>query len=138
MNLIIFDIDGTLTHINEEDSKCFAKAIKDVLQVNIDTNWASYRYSTDSGIIKEIYESFFKREPSETEINTIQEYFFTYLNDACLTDPAFIKPIIGADTISPKYSPVRKSGCNVVCDQSSHWSHCARTLAFSDQNSPLL
>lgn len=33
MNLIIFDIDGTLTQTNEVDSKCFARAIKDILQI---------------------------------------------------------------------------------------------------------
>ncbi|HEX4045030.1 MAG TPA: HAD hydrolase-like protein [Gammaproteobacteria bacterium] len=103
MNLIIFDIDGTLTQTNEMDSTCFAQAIEDALQIKgLNTDWASYRYSTDSGLLKEIYESFFKREPTKQEVISIQERFVTYLNNAWTVNRALITPIPGADTLFQK------------------------------------
>lgn len=70
MNLIVFDIDGTLTQTNNVDSLCFTKAIKDTLQITeLNTDWASYQYSTDSGLLTEIYENFLQRPPSIEEIN---------------------------------------------------------------------
>jgi len=102
MNLIVFDIDGTLTH-SEMDTKCFAQAIEDVLQVNnLDTDWSSYRYSTESGILKEIYELLTDRIPTEQEITSIQKLFVTYLNNTLSENPSLIVPIPGANTIFQK------------------------------------
>jgi beta-phosphoglucomutase-like phosphatase (HAD superfamily) len=53
MNIVLFDIDGTLTESNEIDSICFADAFRDVFGVEIDTNWGSYQHTTDSGIVVE-------------------------------------------------------------------------------------
>ena len=101
MNLIIFDIDGTLTQ-TEMDTKCFAQAIEDVLQIkNLNTDWSSYRYSTEAGILKEIYESFAKI-PTEEEINSIQKLFLTYLNDTLSKNSSLITPVPGANTIFHK------------------------------------
>jgi len=48
MNLILFDIDGTLTQTNAVDSE----VLTDVLQKELDiaylnNNWTDYKYSTD-------------------------------------------------------------------------------------------
>jgi phosphoglycolate phosphatase-like HAD superfamily hydrolase len=53
MPLALFDIDGTLTASNEIDSVCFADAFRDVFGIEIDTNWDSYEYTTDRGIVSE-------------------------------------------------------------------------------------
>ncbi len=103
MNLIIFDIDGTLTQTNEVDSICFAQAIMDVLDIpELNTNWASYKYSTDSGLLNEIFESHFQRLPTEDEINTIKDRFVSYLKQAWLNDKFLYSPILGAETIFRK------------------------------------
>lgn len=103
MNLIVFDIDGTLTQTTEVDSNSFIKAVTTVLQIQeINTNWAQYQYSTDSGILNEIYELLFKRKPNDHEINTIQDRFVDCLKQAWLEDNLFFAPIPGADKIFAK------------------------------------
>ncbi len=97
MNLIIFDIDGTLTQTNDVDSICFAKAIKDMLQINdLNTDWASYQYSTDSGLLNEIYTHFLQRLPSSEEIDLIKTRFVDYLKQAWQEDKACYAPVPGA------------------------------------------
>lgn len=100
MNLIIFDIDGTLTQTNEVDSSCFAQAIKDTLQIQaLNTDWASYQYSTDSGLLNEIYTAALQRLPLETEIQQIKFRFLDYLNAAWLNDKTVYAPVDGAVTL---------------------------------------
>lgn len=103
MNLIIFDIDGTLTQTTEVDANSFIKAVKTVLQIEeINSNWAEYQYSTDSGVLNEIYEFLFKRKPSEQEVQTIQNCFVEYLKQAWLQNHSFFAPIPGAQEIFAK------------------------------------
>jgi phosphoglycolate phosphatase-like HAD superfamily hydrolase len=100
MNLIIFDIDGTLTQTNEVDSRCFTYAIDDILQLkNINTDWASYKYSTDSGLLKEIYAAFKQREPHQEEIDLIRERFVTHLQNEWHSDKTLYTPVPGAEYI---------------------------------------
>lgn len=54
MHLIMFDIDGTLVQSYSFDTRCFALAVKSVLNLNIDTAWESYPDVTDSGILDSI------------------------------------------------------------------------------------
>ena len=96
MNLIVFDIDGTLTQTNEIDSRCFAQAIKDVLGIStLNTDWSSYRYSTDSGLMKEIYENLFQRKPQNNEIDEIRNCFLNYLKQEWQSNNSLISPIPG-------------------------------------------
>lgn len=100
MNLIIFDIDGTLTQTNDVDSKCFAQAIKDALKItDLNTNWPSYKYSTDSGLVKQIYEEFLQREPTDIEINSIREEFVHYLKYEWQNNKKCYVPVLGAAAI---------------------------------------
>lgn len=100
MNLIIFDIDGTLTQTNAVDSKCFARVIEEILQIkDINTDWPSYQYSTDSGILIEIFKSFLQRTPSTKEITLIKNRYVDYLKQAWINDKSLYAPIPGADVI---------------------------------------
>ncbi|KTD62162.1 HAD family hydrolase [Legionella spiritensis] len=82
MKLIIFDIDGTLTYTNEVDSVCFAQAISEHLGINnLNTNWHEYKYSTDSGILSEIYQKHINDAPSQSDITIIQNRFIYLLNN---------------------------------------------------------
>ncbi|QBR82886.1 HAD family hydrolase [Legionella israelensis] len=78
--LLIFDIDGTLTATNEVDAKCFAKAICDYLKIdNLNTQWHQYKYSTDSGMLSEVFQNHCKREPFPEEITAIRNLFLELL-----------------------------------------------------------
>ncbi len=54
MRLVVFDVDGTLVESDEFDGVLYAKAVRDVLDIEVDEDWSSYRHVTDSGILDEI------------------------------------------------------------------------------------
>ena len=56
-NLIVFDIDGTLTESVEIHQKGFINALTHLGVQNIDSNFKEYKHHTDSFIAKEIYEN---------------------------------------------------------------------------------
>ena len=81
MNLIIFDVDGTLTETDDIDGKCFVRAFKETFQVEkIETDWSKYRNTTDSGIALEIFLERFNREPAAEEIERFKAGFIELLN----------------------------------------------------------
>jgi len=51
----MFDIDGTLIESSDFDSECFTEAVKEVTGLEIDTDWASYKHVTDTGILNEFF-----------------------------------------------------------------------------------
>ena len=54
MQLVMFDIDGTLVDSNGFDGELFASAVHEVLGVEVDRTWRSYRNVTDSGVLGEV------------------------------------------------------------------------------------
>jgi hypothetical protein len=69
MNLAIFDIDGTLTDTNGVDDRCFIESLALALAITgIDTDWAGYPHTTDSGIMLRIFQERFGRGPVPDEI----------------------------------------------------------------------
>lgn len=61
-NLIVLDIDDTLTSSGEKHISAFLFAMKHIGIDKIDTNWINYKHLTDSYIIKKNYEDTFKKE----------------------------------------------------------------------------
>ncbi len=57
MHHIMFDIDGTLVQSYDLDSECFISAVKEVVGVDINSDWSTYANVTDAGILNEILES---------------------------------------------------------------------------------
>ena len=69
MKIVVFDIDGTLTQTNDADTDCFVRALKDCFALHdIETDWSGYTHSTDAGIMEELFQRHFKRNPSNVEI----------------------------------------------------------------------
>jgi beta-phosphoglucomutase-like phosphatase (HAD superfamily) len=81
MNIALFDIDGTLTQSNEIDSICFADAFRDVFGVEIDTDWDSYRHTTDRGIVVEALHRACGREADAHEIALHRTRFVQLLSE---------------------------------------------------------
>jgi beta-phosphoglucomutase-like phosphatase (HAD superfamily) len=81
MHIALFDIDGTLTQSNEIDSICFADAFRDVFGVEIDTNWNSYRHTTDRGIVVEALRRARGREADAHEIALHRTRFVELLGE---------------------------------------------------------
>ena len=53
----MFDIDGTLVQSYDLDSECFISAVKEVVGVDINSDWSTYANVTDAGILNETLES---------------------------------------------------------------------------------
>ncbi len=56
MHLVVFDVDGTLVESEDFDGTLYARAIRNVLKIDVDEDWSGYRHVTDSGILNEVLE----------------------------------------------------------------------------------
>ena len=56
MDLVVFDVDGTLVESEDFDGILYARAIRNVLKIDVDEDWSGYRHQTDSGILNEVLE----------------------------------------------------------------------------------
>ncbi len=83
MNLAILDIDGTLTNTNIVDTECFLKALEACFSISdIQTDWSLYMHATDAGILGEIFQKQFVRNPSVAETTRFQNAFLANLRSA--------------------------------------------------------
>ena len=74
MRLVIFDIDGTLTQTMKADGECFMRSLAEVCGFSdVHTDFSRCKYSTDSGVFHEIYESRTGRTPSPNEISRFRQ-----------------------------------------------------------------
>lgn len=97
MKLAIFDIDGTLTNTNSVDDECFVEAFADVNEVlGINTNWAEYPHTTDSGITLHIFQERFARAPHADELMRLKDRFVELLNERYHSDSELFAEVQGA------------------------------------------
>jgi phosphoglycolate phosphatase-like HAD superfamily hydrolase len=76
MNLVIFDIDGTLVESVRIDSDCFVRAFEEAFAIRgIDTAWERYEHATDPWITRAILRRHFRREPREAELARVRGAF---------------------------------------------------------------
>lgn len=65
----------------------FEKAILQHVNINaINIQWHNYKYSTDTGILIEIFQSVLNRKNEAKDIKLIQNTFVNYLSDAFKSD----------------------------------------------------
>ncbi len=83
MDLVIFDIDGTLIRSNLVDSEGFIEAIVNVLGLaNFETDWSTYQFVTDSGIAQELSQRHRDRPLSGSEMKAIEADLLGFLEAA--------------------------------------------------------
>jgi phosphoglycolate phosphatase-like HAD superfamily hydrolase len=100
--LVIFDIDGTLTNTNAVDEECFRLTVASLFKIEgISTNWASYKYSTDSGILDELFMRELKMRPSPEDLSHYKEFFLKSLKDIYQKSPDSFLEIPGAAELFP-------------------------------------
>ena len=97
MKLAIFDIDGTLTNTNDVDNDCFVKAFAESLGITpINSNWAEYPHTSDSGITDDIFQKRFGRAPTAAELTQLKTCFVSLLKGRYRSDSANFTEISGA------------------------------------------
>src|SRR5262245_2343687 len=80
MNLIVLDLDGTLTGTNEVDTDCFVQALGEALGIDdVNTNWEQYEHATDLGCLQEAFIKKFNRSITVEETNRFIHYFLELL-----------------------------------------------------------
>lgn len=95
MNLIMFDIDGTLTASDVMDGECFVQAVQDVFGfADVSSDWSLYRHCSDSGVLDELFQARLRRSPLPEEIAEVQTHFVNLMEASIAAQP--LKAIPGA------------------------------------------
>src|SRR5262245_60512824 len=82
MNLIVFDLDGTLTGTNEVDTDCFVQALGEALGIeDVNTNWEQYEHATDLGCLQEAFVKTFNRPITVEETDRFINCFLELLRN---------------------------------------------------------
>ncbi len=98
MQLVVFDIDDTLTRSMVADTECFVRSLEDILGFrDIDTDWSHYQHVTDAGIVSELFERHKGRPPTTNELSMFQSRFVDDLRKAVGLVP--IEPVPGAQEL---------------------------------------
>jgi phosphoglycolate phosphatase-like HAD superfamily hydrolase len=97
VKLAIFDIDGTLTDTNSVDDGCFVKALSEAHAITeINTDWATYPHTTDSGITLQIFQETFGRDPEDPELDKFKSCFVKMLSEQYHSNSSSFTAIAGA------------------------------------------
>ncbi len=122
MQLVMFDIDGTLTATMKVDEECFVRAFAEVFGfTDIDADWSHYPHVTDSGIFNEVCASRMGRPPTALDISRFRQRFIELLAAASSQSP--FAPVAGADRL---LSRLACGGSRRVSLATGSWRDSAR------------
>jgi phosphoglycolate phosphatase-like HAD superfamily hydrolase len=130
MNLMMFDVDGTLVRSNEYDAECYVNAVSTTLGISVvDTVWENYEHVSDSGVIDELVRRNYDRAPTEKEFRQVKASFLMELDRAFDRKPHLARPIDGAITF---LASVRSKPDLVVSIATGGWEKsCRKKLMHS-------
>jgi phosphoglycolate phosphatase-like HAD superfamily hydrolase len=97
VNLVVFDLDGTLALTNRVDGECYERALDEALRISdLDTNWTRYDHVTDHGIVLQIFAERFGRAPTAEESLRLVDRFMNLLRQRCDIDVQQCMEVPGA------------------------------------------
>lgn len=100
MDLIIFDIDGTLLHTTAVDDSCFVRAAADVFGVQgISADWSTYDHCTDVAIASQIVRERLGRDCTSADIAAFRARFVELLKQAQQRDASLFQMVPGASRL---------------------------------------
>lgn len=86
-HLVLFDIDGTLVDSQAADGEVYLQVLEEVFGFTaVNSDWAAYRHTTDSGILHEIFEGRLGRAPRAREIAAFRRRFVEVIAEAAARD----------------------------------------------------
>ena len=96
MNLIVFDLDGTLADSEEFDGHLYVQAVRTVLGLEIEADWSGYRHRTDSGILSEILDRSNLDADRSSMYSAVKQLFTTLVADYVAARGGRVPEIPGA------------------------------------------
>lgn len=115
MNLIVFDIDGTLTNTTQVDDECFIAAFQKVFGLDIKGfPWDTLKNVTDWGITEEIIQNRLNRLPTDIEYQQMLDEFVGLLNQTWQTQPAQFAEVPGANAFFQTIKTTPKFGLGIA------------------------
>ena len=76
VNLILFNIDGTLIQSQSIDGEIYLHSLAEVFGfTNVGSDWSAYKHTTDAGILHEIFEVYLGRAPTPAELSVFRTHF---------------------------------------------------------------
>ena len=96
MHLVMFDIDGTLVDSAGFDTALYVQAVRDVLEIVIDSDWNKYEHVSDSGILAEVLRAA-RSDGEHAELEArVEQRFVGLVRDYVRREPGAIREIAGA------------------------------------------
>ncbi len=71
----MFDIDGTLVQSFEFDEQCYLDAVYQVLGTTIDMQWNNYKHVTDTGILKQHFDTLESPDDFDHILHNVKSVF---------------------------------------------------------------
>ncbi len=134
--LVMFDIDGTLVESYDFDATCFQDAVREVLDIEIDTDWHHYRHVSDTGILLQVLEEQGIQTQQETIIRRIRHDFTDRIAAHLASEPMLAVP--GAREL---FETLRQRDDVALALATGGWSETARlkldAAGFDIQDIPL-
>lgn len=97
MDLVIFDIDGTLLDTSPVDDACFVRAVEDVFGiVGVNCDWSTYEHCTDVAIVTQILREHAKRACDAGILAEFRDCFVELLRESNRDDAELFCEISGA------------------------------------------
>jgi phosphoglycolate phosphatase-like HAD superfamily hydrolase len=97
MNLIVFDIDGTLTQTSHVDELCYTRAWTELHGVaDIREYWLGCPHVSDAGVTEHVFQQLFGRLPQERETDALRTRLVNLLEAHFAAEPSFFAEIPGA------------------------------------------
>jgi phosphoglycolate phosphatase-like HAD superfamily hydrolase len=97
MELVIFDVDGTLVYSERRDSQCFAQAYEQIYGQPFPTlDWHQFPHVTDTTIFDTVIRQHFDRSHEEDELPAFQSLYMSLLRQKRQRAPHLFREVPGA------------------------------------------
>lgn len=96
MNLVIFDIDGTLTQTSRVDSICFERALAKNGIDSPEADWHACPHISDTGLTRHLYQAHHGREPHEHEEASLRDCLVALLKEQHACNAGLFAEVAGA------------------------------------------
>lgn len=97
MELVIFDVDGTLVYSERRDSQCFAQAYEQLYGRSFPTlDWHQFPHVTDTTIFDTVIRQHFDRSHDPAEVQPFQELYMSLLRKKRQSQPHLFCEVPGA------------------------------------------